>query len=238
MKKQFIGGLLALIGLVLLATGCGVLTKRQVTSVPGPPRLEAVVQTNTPSPQVTVGTDAAGLPVLVTNVPVPVLVTNYVRVPTEVLVTNYVPNPKVVETAAVVQAANSALNPTPTAPLVNLGAGLVTALAAGAAAWQNRRAAKERSGRSTAEDLLRTVVTAVETYADPGVKREVATVSALRGNSAALDAVVQAISAQVPTTSLTAMELLEFARSGKPLSDLPAKYHEAVVALREQLARS
>jgi hypothetical protein len=222
--NKLVGGLTLLAALSLC--GCSALTTKQVTKVPGPPETVATITTNTPAPEVVeYVSPVTGEATLTTNYPPPVVLTNYTTVRREFYITNYVANPQFVTAVEAVRDTNAFLNPTPTAPFVNIGAGLLTGLAGILAAYQNRRANK-------ASGLLSTVVTAIETFEDPRVKREVAKVSAMRGNASELDKVVQSISAEVPELKMDANALLDYARTNKPIEDLPNRYKEAVTQLR------
>lgn len=167
----------------LAFTGCSTLFKPTVTTTPVtiPATTNVVVTTNTPAPVVTP---------TATNYPPPIVVTNTIVTPPRieiVTITNWIPNPAITSGISTAQAANAALNPTPTEPFIHWGLSGLSAALALIAAWKNKQA-------GTANSLLKTVTTAVETY--PGteldsVKKHIAGVSAILGTTDALDSVVQ-----------------------------------------------
>lgn len=183
----------------LMVVGCAMLTRPVVTqqAVTTPGRTNVVVVTNY-APPVIVTNTVAGEAVVVTNWVPPVVVTNTVIQPPVVQyvsVTNYVPNEAVVGALQTAQQANAALNPTPTAPVVNWVLMLLGAVPGIVAAWRNNQR------RKATEDLLNTVVTGIETVPEgAGIKGHIASVSAIRGNAQQLDAFVQSVSPALSKT--------------------------------------
>lgn len=241
-SKDSTGWLLfCLLCFAALFCGCSVLTKPIHSTVPGPPRLVETYTTNAqPTSVFAVTNPATSLPVYITNTPPPVVVTNLVAVPgPAIVVTNYVPNPQFIEAANTVQALNGALNPTPTAPMINIAASLVAGLAGAAAAWQNRKANKNKVQADEVTGLLQTVVAGIETMHNASPAKEaVAKAAAVRGVSPKLDAFVQANTVDIPEPSLTALELLDIAKSNVHITDVPSRYQVAVAALRESLRQT
>lgn len=222
-----------------LIVGCAAITRPVVTqqAVTTPGRTNVVVVTNY-APPVVITNTVKGETVVVTNWAPPVVVTNTVIQPPVVQyvsVTNYVPNEAVVGALQTAQQANAALNPTPTAPVVNWALMLASALPGLAAAWMNNQKRKATS------DLLNTVVTGIETApAGIGIKEHVATIAAIKGTAQQLDAFVQrvtpSLASAVPQDSnLSASDLIDMAKDMSVTIDkLPVKYHPAFLALREQ----
>jgi hypothetical protein len=223
-----------------IVTGCAALTRpvisTQTINVPG--RTNIVVVTNY-APPVVVTNVVKGETVVVTNFAQPVVITNTVIQPPVVQyvsVTNYVPNEAVVGALQTAQQANAALNPTPTAPVVNWALMLASAIPGLAAAWMNNQK------RKAASDLLNTVVTGIETApTGVGIKKHIATVSTIKGTAQQLDAFVQqlapSLAAAVPQdANLSASDLIDMAKNMSVMVDqLPEKYRAAFMALRGQL---
>jgi len=226
----FLGFSISLIALVILsffATGCGVLYgyKPVVPVVQTNPVvsrvLDPVERVEWRTNVVTVTNVLPGERIVVTNVQsvAPVIVfTNEVRMVTnQVVVTNgYAVNPQFQEAVENGRRLNSALNPTPTAPLVDWGLSLLTVGAGAVAAWKSKSARK-------AEVVRDTLIKAVET-APPSVsaamKRHVAGVADLRGVSGALDVAVQKVTAAMADGRMTAEEFVELANDPSVTEDM------------------
>lgn len=184
--------ILATIAAVLLI-GCAAITRPVVTqqAVTTPGRTNIVVVTNY-APPVVVTNTIQGQPIVVTNYLPPTIITNTVIQPASVQyvsVTNYVPNEAFLGAMETAQQANSALNPTPSAPIVNWVLMLLGAVPGIVAAWRNNQR------RKATEDLLNTVVAGIETAPQgAGIKEHIAAVSAIKGNAQKLDAFVQSVS--------------------------------------------
>lgn len=84
------------------------------------------------------------------------------------------------------QTVNSMANPTPTAPLVNLGLGALATALGWWARLQTRKANKNM-------DLLETVITGVEEANKPDVKETISKIAKQWGNSKDLEAQVQRV---------------------------------------------
>lgn len=167
---------------ILSLVGCSMFT-RPVYSV-APPMTNQVVTVTPQVPKIELATNAAGTTITNWITLPPVVVTNTVVTPGQ-SVTSYVVNPTLTSGIVTAQQLNGAFNPTPTAPLVNLGLGALALLASGIAAWKTKVA----SGESA---LKATLQTAIETF--PGVgslKDHVANISQITGTSDALHASVQ-----------------------------------------------
>lgn len=219
--------LLVVLILSFFATGCGVLhayrpvvpviqTNTEVSRVSSPiERIEW--RTNT----VTVTNVLPGERIVVTNVqavaPVIVFTNEVLLVTNQVVATNgFAVNPQFQEAIENGRRLNSALNPTPTAPLVDWGLSLLTVGAGAVAAWKTKSARKA--------DVLRdTLIKAVET-APPGVsaaiKKHVADVADLRGVSGDLDRVVQKVTSAMADGRLTAEEFVELANDPNVTEDM------------------
>lgn len=234
---------------LLLASGCAALTRPVVSqrSVEVPARTNEVIRVEVPPPQLVYVTNTvAGATVILTNwLPSePIRVTNLVVVPatnTIVTVTNaWEPNPGLVAGIQTAQTLNGALNPTPSAPLVNWGLTALGGVATLVAGWQTRRAQKEGSARATADALIETTIKAIETY--PGreidqVKAHIAKVSALTGVADQLDARVQAVAPAVESAladgKVDASELVALANDPRVREeDLPVHLRDAFRKLR------
>lgn len=212
---------------LLLGSGCAALTRPVVSQqvVPVPSRTNEVVRVEVPPPRIVYVTNTvAGAPVILTNwIPSePIRVTNLVVVPPTnmvVMVTNvWEPAPGLVAGIQTAQTLNGALNPTPSAPLVNWGLTALGGVATLVAGWQTRRAQQQASAKATADALLETTIKAVETY--PGreldqVKLHIARVAALTGVADQLDERVQTVAPLVADAladgKMDASELLALA---------------------------
>jgi hypothetical protein len=181
-------------------------------------------QTNT----VAVTNVVAGDPVVVTNVleRTPVVVTNLeVRVWTNVVVvTNgFAVNADFTAAVETARRANSALNPTPTSPLVDWGLSLVTLAAGAVAAWKTRQQKKTQGFLDTAVDVRDTLIKAVET-APPAVsdslKRHVASIAALRDIGPELNDAVQKVTAAMADGHMTAEEFNDLAQDPAVTEDM------------------
>lgn len=186
----------ALLSLAVLgATGCATLdalrkpfvTEERVSavtlSVPGSTN---VVTQDIPA-QTNAVTDAVGnVTVLVT----PAYRTNFITLtgPSEVtrFVTNTVTtvNPALVSSLTSAQSLNASLNPTPSAPIINV---LLTALLGGLGFF-----ARLKTKQATeSQGLLRTVIAGVEEARSPETKQAIAKFSEAVGNAPQLDALVR-----------------------------------------------
>lgn len=223
-----------------LFSGCSVLgaykpvvpsvqTNHVVTPVLSPiERIEW--RTNT----VTVTNVLPGERIVVTNVqavaPVIVFTNEVLLVTNQVVVTNgYAVNPQFADAVENGRRLNSALNPTPTAPLVDWGLSLATVAAGAVAAWKTRSAKK-------AEIVRDTLIKAVET-APPGlgaaIKRHVAGVADLRGVSGDLDSAVQKVTAAMADGRMTADEFNDLANDPSITEDMiPEQMRAAFRKLR------
>jgi len=161
----------------------------------------------------------AGERVVVTNVleRTPVVVTNLeVRVWTNatVLTNSFAVNPDFAGAVETVRRANSALNPTPTAPLVDWGLSLVTLAAGAVAAWKTRKLRNTQSVLETAIDVRDTLIKAVETapasIAVP-LKKHVASLADIRDLGAEVNAAVQKVTDAMADGRITAEEFLDLA---------------------------
>ena len=190
----------------------------------------------------------AGERVIITNVldRTPIVITNFeVRVWTNItVVTNgYAVNQDFTAVVETARHANSALNPTPTAPLVDWGLSLVTLVAGGYAAWKNRqhkqaegKLSAQQAALETAQDISTTLIKSIET-APPGsvdlLKRHVASVANLRDIGPELDAAVQKVTAAMSDGKVTAEEFLAWANDPTITEEhLPAVYRSAFRKLR------
>jgi hypothetical protein len=104
--------------------------------------------------------------------------------------TNYVTNivysvnPPTASIISTVRGMNNTLNPTPTAPFVEVGLGLLTVGLAAFARFKTKQA--QQKG-----DLLNTVIAGVEAANNPDVKAEISKVAALLKKNKELDQAVQ-----------------------------------------------
>ncbi len=161
---------------------------------------------------VTVTNILPGERIVVTNVqavaPVIVFTNEVLFVTNRVVATNgFAVNPQFQEAVENGRRLNSALNPTPSAPLVDWGLSLATVAAGAVAAWKTRSAKK-------AEIVRDTLIKAVET-APPSVvsslKKHVAAVADLRDVSGDLDRAVQKVTAAMADGHMTAEEFYNLA---------------------------
>lgn len=226
-------GLLALFAACLFS-GCSVLgaykpvvpsvqTNDVVTQVLSPiERIEW--RTNT----VTVTNILPGERIVVTNVqavaPVIVFTNEVLLVTNRVVATNgFVVNPQFQEAVENGRRLNSALNPTPSAPLVDWGLSLATVAAGAVAAWKTKRAKQADTARSTAELIRDTVIRAVETAppaAAIAVKKNIAIVADMVGVGAPLDDAVQKVTAAMADGHLTAEEFVALANDPTVTEDM------------------
>lgn len=206
-------------------------TNTFLTTLPQPPL--AVLATNPPA--------VAGM--------APLIITNYVELPPRIFTnhlvtlvtnhivdtaTNYIVNPQLAAGIDTARRLNSALNPTPSGPLVDWSLTALGAVATIAAAWQTRRA-------NQARQVGDTVIRAVETYpAAPALKEHITRVAQLTGAAPLLDRRVQeitpAISHAMADGRLDANELHSLAMDPRVgLDDIPEIYRKAFAALRENM---
>jgi hypothetical protein len=228
--------LLSFLSLISLVAGCSMFTQPAVSREARiqPAATNVIVEVR-PTLVVTNWVTAPGqtsaVPVMVTNW---MVTTNVIVQPPAtnwVSVTNWVVNPELSAGVESVRRLNSALNPTPTAPLVDWGLTGLAGVAGIIAAWQSRRA--NRVGL-----VADTVIRAVETF--PGatpIKRHVERVSALTGCADELAERVETATAQIAEMmgdgQLDALELLRLARDrAVRVEDVPAIYREAFTVLR------
>jgi len=201
-------------------------------------------QTNT----VAVTNLVAGERVVVTNVleRTPIVVTNLeVRVWTNitVLTNGYAVNADFSAAVETARRANSALNPTPTAPLVDWGLSLAAVGAGLYARWKNKKH-QEAEGKlaaqqvvlETAQDVSTTLIKAIET-APPGsvesLKRHVARIASLRDIGTELHDAVQKVTAAMADGKITASEFLDLANDPDVTEEsLPTAYRSAFRKLR------
>ncbi len=170
---------------------------------------------------VTVTNVLPGQVLVVTNVqavaPVIVFTNEVLFVTNRVVATNgFAVNPQFQEAVENGRRLNSALNPTPSAPLVDWGLSLATVAAGAVAAWKTKSARK-------AEILRDTLIKAVET-APPSVgaaiKKHVAGVADLRGVSNDLDAAVQKVTAAMADGHMSAEEFVALANDPTVTEDM------------------
>lgn len=166
--------------------------------------------------------------IVVTNVsavaPVIVFTNEVVMVTNQVIATNgFAVNPQFQEAVENGRRLNSALNPTPSAPLVDWGLSLVTLGAGAVAAWKTKRAKQADTARSAAELIRDTVIRAVETAppaAAIAVKKNIAIVADMVGVGASLDAAVQKVTAAMADGKMTAEEFNELAKDPNVTEDM------------------
>lgn len=189
----------------------------------------------------------AGERLVVTNfITTPALViTNEVHWVTNTVVTtnSYVVNPDFSAALETARRANSALNPTPSAPFVDWGITLLGGVATVVAGWQTRKAAKANAAADQASLVADTVIKGIETY--PGseldrVKEHIARVSQLTGAVELVDERVQAISETVSGAladgRIDALELGDLANNLRVKeADIPERYREAFRELRQNV---
>ncbi len=180
-------------GLLLLFTGCA-------ASAPGATRSLAPVITRTnAAPEIVTNQVTQIVPVVVTNAD-SITVTNYVTNLAHVVSTNWqtnivsAVNPIWTQTIDGARAVNSTLNPTPSAPFVNIGLTALSGVLGWFAAWQNRR-------RARATGLLNTVIAGVEAAKNPDVKKAIAETSKLWGTRNELAAHVAQVTSAGPNPS-------------------------------------
>jgi hypothetical protein len=177
--------------LVFLAAGCSTVAalKRpivaqtnvveRVVTLPGVTNVVERVVTNT----------VAGQPMVVTNTVVhvqpPVVVTN--------TVTNVVfsVNPAVQGTIDTVRTVNSTLNPTPSAPFVEMGLLALSGVLGWVARLKTVKAARAAAEANAKNELLETVIAGVEAAKNEEVKGKIAEISKVWKTKDALDAKVQ-----------------------------------------------
>jgi len=113
--------------------------------------------------------------------------------------TNYVysVNPAYTQAIQTAQQVNSAANPTPTAPIITWGLGI---LAAGLGWWANRK----NNQANSVQDLLTTVIKGVEAAPAPeAVKQSIAATAQARDLSKEMTAAVQAVVPETPVSHPT-----------------------------------
>jgi hypothetical protein len=108
--------------------------------------------------------------------------------PVKVLVRESVVNPAWQEAMGTIQAVNSVVNPTPTAPLVGLGVSALGYLLGGIAAFRNRQS---RQAVEQFKGALVTVVRAVETYNSQELKQSIAHKAQLEGTQTTIHHIVK-----------------------------------------------
>lgn len=193
-----------------------------------------------PPERVVVTNVVQGNPVTITNLveAAPVYFTNTFTSWSTNLVerTNWIANPDLLAGIETARRVNGALNPTPSAPLVDWGLSILGGIAALAAGWQTRRA--NRAGLA-----VDTVIKAVETY--PGkeldqVKEHIQRVSELTGADQILHDRVQSVTEEITGAlsdgRMDANEILGLAKDPRVQEDqIPGIYREAFRALRRQM---
>ncbi len=165
---------ISLIALAAALTGCGLLTRPVVTQQPvvTPASTNSVLSTNFPPPRVDLAI-TNGLITYITNTPPPQVIRQVIVLPAQtnyMTVTNYIPNPAIEQFVPVAKEINSSLNPTPTAPLINLGLAGLTGLAGILAAWQNRKAQKANSVNETIIGAIEKLAPEVANVVKPAVQ--------------------------------------------------------------------
>jgi hypothetical protein len=96
----------------------------------------------------------------------------------EVMLTNKIVNPAVVEALRGAKEANSLVNPTPTAPFVNLGISAALGILGGIATWRNRKNAQRANASEQMNDLF---IAGVEIANNPDVKAAIKQLSVQKG---------------------------------------------------------
>jgi hypothetical protein len=251
-----LGTILIICGLLMLLPGCasanplGLLTKptvrtneivRYVTNAVEVPVFQpplVVTVTNT----VTLPGSPVPVPVVVTNFVErpPLIFTNYIAVPVTnfALATNFAINPSLENGISVAQTLN-ALNPTPTAPAINLGLMALAGFAGIVARWQNRKANQAQAAAELSDDLAKTVILGVESYNGPGgdkIKQAIARVSEIREVKAELHSRVKAVTEAMADGRMDANELHALASDPSvAVEDVPEIYRKAFSALREAI---
>jgi hypothetical protein len=221
--------------ILALASGCSSLPSFARPVVPVVGTNEVVSQVLSPVERVEWRTNTvmvtnilAGERIVVTNVQAvaPVIVfTNEVRLVTnQVIVTNgFAVNPDFSSAVETARRANSAMNPTPTAPMVDWGLTLFGLAASGVAAWKTRQQKKTQGVLTTAIDVRDTLIKAVET-APPAVsdalKRHVASIANLRDIGPELNAAVQKVTAAMADGHMTAEEFVDLANDPSVTEDM------------------
>lgn len=184
-------GLLALS--TALFTGCGTVAAIKAPFVTTtnivPARVEIVSPGETNVTETAV-VSADGVTNIVREVTItaPAYRTNYVTN----LVT--VVNPKLQGAIDTAREINSNLNPTPSAPFVNLGLAALSGVLAFVARLKTTKAARAAADAAQKNELLETVIAGVEAAKSPEVKAKISEVSTLWGNRAALHAKVKELS--------------------------------------------
>lgn len=92
------------------------------------------------------------------------------------LATNFVVNPSAQQSIQAIKEANGILNPTPSAPLVNMGLTALSGILGIVAAWKTRKA----NQNATVADLL---IESIETANKPEVKAAIEQLSLKRGKA-------------------------------------------------------
>lgn len=246
------------IAILFLCAGCAsgrnpLTTAIVVTNTVVSPPVTNVVVIPVPQPpeRVYITNTVQGAPVVVTNwmERPPVVVTNVVVSPSLtnfVIATNWVANPELLAGLETARRANSALNPTPSAPFVDWGLTLVGGVATLVAGWQTRRASRADQAASRATLVADTVIKGIETY--PGreldrVKQHIAKVSELTGAVDLVDERVQAIASTVSGAledgRIDANELGDLANNlSVKEADVPERYRVAFRELRQNVLSS
>jgi len=180
-----------LIAVALSGSGCGTFAALKHPFVTTTNVVEQVrvlpAQTNTTTVVLT-NTTPAG-PVLVTNV--------LVQVQPAVTLTNYVTNvvttvaPALTGAIETVRTVNTAVNPTPTAPFVNMALLAVSGVLGWVARLKTVKAARALQDATAKNELLETVIAGVEAAKNDDVKAKISEMAQLWKTHQALDAKVQ-----------------------------------------------
>ena len=157
--------------------------------VPGPVQTQIITQT------------VAGASVTITNtIETTRVITNTVFVPahteTQDVITGYGSNPSLVTGVDKARELNKSLNPTPTAPFVDWGLGLVTLLAAAYANFKTRQLNKSQTVVGQLKEVTGTLIAAVESYPSEttkDLKDHVKETAVLQGTQKLVDKEVQQV---------------------------------------------
>ena len=152
----------------LAATLCGCATIKKLTSAeythPIVPVTETTETVSTVTNVVTLTNVVAGQPTITTAYNI-VPYTNYVTV-----TNGYATNPNFTTAVEVARRANSAFNPTPSAPIVDWGLTLISLITGAVAAWKTRKhnhalveLNAHKAALETAVDVRDTLIKAIET---------------------------------------------------------------------------
>jgi hypothetical protein len=183
--KTLLRSTLITLTLATLLTGCKIddfLLRRNSTPIVTvvPAHTTNIVRTIPQAARVTEITAPDGSITRATNQPPPLYVTNTFVIPAQTVtneVFDFEVNPTVITALDRARALNSALNPTPSAPLITWGLGLLSAGLSLFAGWKTRSANKSSGA-------LASVIKAVELFQSPEavkLKEHIETIATLDG---------------------------------------------------------